>query len=819
MKALQEALAQAEARAKQEAEQRTRMEAEIKAHQEAERKAREEAEARAKAAEEAVAQALKKAEEAARAKADAEARADQATLGGAAGGGGGDAAAQERMQAAMRALDEAKAKARSEGEARVEAERKAKVEAETRQREEIERQAREERERKAREEADAKAKLQMKELQDQANRARQEADARSEIERKAREEAEARFAAERKAREESEVQAALERKSRDEALAKARVEAEAKARAEVESMIAAERKAREVAEKKAQSEIAAMVEAEKKSRAEAQRQTEIAKKAHADAEAKSRELANSGNAQAAMKARAEAEAAARKAEEAVAQANARADMEKKARAEAEERAKAESVARVMQEQQLRSKSEDEIKARVQEEIKARELAEMEADARYRQEAAARAKASAEERRKREEEARAAGGAAPRVKSSSTNWATMAVIGVVVVIGGAVGLLEVVPLNNFIGGAQDILSKRLGAPVTITGLRYRLASGPGLTLERVAIGKLQEIKIDSIAISGLPMAFLGDSKSFDNVEVVGISADQDNLALVAGWIKPPDGGPSVRVRRLKLTAVKLTTRGIEIPIFNGDISMGTDGGLERAVLTDGKLKLDIAPKDKGVRVGMEAHGWKLPLGPGLEFEDLALEVVFEPQQATITGIDGKIGFSPVKGSAKASWDASGIRVDGDFTVANGELPKLMAIFTRDFNVTGQLAANGTYTIQGPTLEKLFTESKVDATFNIEKGTLSNVDIVRAIQSPARDGVRGGRTGFNSLTGSLQFAGKNYSYRQLQLASGPMQASGNVDIAANGDLSGRVSAELGTKTMVVAKGTLNVTGNLKTPVLKQ
>jgi hypothetical protein len=47
---------------------------------------------------------------------------------------------------------------------------------------------------------------------------------------------------------------------------------------------------------------------------------------------------------------------------------------------------------------------------------------------------------------------------------------------------------------------------------------------------------------------------------------------------------------------------------------------------------------------------------------------------------------------------------------------------------------------------------------------------------------------------------------------------MQASGSVDVAANGDLSGRVSAELGSKTMVVAKGTLNVTGNLKTPILK-
>jgi hypothetical protein len=47
---------------------------------------------------------------------------------------------------------------------------------------------------------------------------------------------------------------------------------------------------------------------------------------------------------------------------------------------------------------------------------------------------------------------------------------------------------------------------------------------------------------------------------------------------------------------------------------------------------------------------------------------------------------------------------------------------------------------------------------------------------------------------------------------------MNSSGNVDIAPNGDLSGRISTQLGSKTVVVARGNLVVTGNLKTPVLK-
>jgi hypothetical protein len=288
-------------------------------------------------------------------------------------------------------------------------------------------------------------------------------------------------------------------------------------------------------------------------------------------------------------------------------------------------------------------------------------------------------------------------------------------------------------------------------------------------------------------------------------------------MVPGWIKA-QAEPSLHVRRLRLKSVRLTVKSMDIPPFDADITMGADGALQQAKLSDGKLRLDISPKDKAVRVGLEASNWKPPLGPALEFDDLALEAVFEGQQVAISNIEGKIGFAPVKGTARANWSSGAIRVEGDFSLTKGDLARLMGVFTRDFAATGTLTANGTYALQSATLENLFAEPRVDATFSIEQGTLNNVDLVRAIQSPSRDGMRGGTTRFNTLTGSLQAGGKNFSYRQLQLASGPMNANGTVDVSAGGDLSGRVNAELGSKTFIVARGTLSVTGNLKTPTLK-
>jgi hypothetical protein len=248
-----------------------------------------------------------------------------------------------------------------------------------------------------------------------------------------------------------------------------------------------------------------------------------------------------------------------------------------------------------------------------------------------------------------------------------------------------------------------------------------------------------------------------------------------------------------------------------------VTLENDGALQRALLSHGNLRVTITPKDKALRVNLEARNWQPPMGLAVVFDDLAVAAVFEPQQAVLTAIDGRLGPGTVKGTAKASW-ARDIRVEGTFTVTNGELGQLLSAFTRDFTASGTLTANATYQLQGTRLENLFAEPRVDASFTLEKGLLNNVDIVRAVQSAPRDGLRGGRTQFNDLSGSLQLSNKTYSYRQLRLSSGPMQATGGVDIAPNGDLSGRVSAEVGSKTIVVARGSLTVTGNIRSPVLK-
>jgi hypothetical protein len=158
------------------------------------------------------------------------------------------------------------------------------------------------------------------------------------------------------------------------------------------------------------------------------------------------------------------------------------------------------------------------------------------------------------------------------------------------------------------------------------------------------------------------------------------------------------------------------------------------------------------------------------------------------------------------------------VAGEVNLSNGDLGQLLSGFTRDFTASGTLNTNMAFVLQGRSLQALFANPRVEASFNIERGVLNNVDLVRAIQSPSRDGVRGGKTNFDVLAGTVELNGDRFSYRQLRLSSGPMNATGSFELAPEGELSGRISAELGSKSIVVARGLLNVGGTLKTPLLR-
>jgi hypothetical protein len=736
--------------------------------------------------------------------------------------------------------------------ARVEAEARAKREAEEKPRKEAEARARVEAEAKAKREAEVKARAETE------ARARAEAEVRARGEAKAREEATAKAhrEAEAKAKAEAEARAKLEAeaKARAEAAARAKLEAEARARAEVSARAKVEAEAKAIKEEaelrvRHEEEAKARIEAEakaKKKEAELRVRYEEEARARIEAEAKAR-IETGARAKREIKAREETEARstieaeARLQAEIEAQLKAgeeaqiKAETEEKFRKEARDKAKAEEEVWAKAEAEIREsikesarkeekqkpawmvvdeKEEEQRKATEREEFEAKERSKAEEKSRAEAEAtrAAEAKAKAEEEAKaqKEEKKQAKASRKPR------NWKPAA-IGFAVLFAAAVSLIPFIPFNVYIPTIEKLAAETLHEPVTINSLHISLLPSPQVKLEGFIIGKLKDIKFETVRVSGLDLV-LGGSTRLDEVEVDSTTLEQGALARIASWGKSAGGAPALQISRVNFRNVRLALKNIPLAPLQGEISLAKDGTFQKASLrtSDSKISAQVIGKGEQFEVTLSAKGWQLPIGPELAFDYLDANAVATRDRMQFNNIDAKLYGGTAKGTAVIKWD-NGWGLSGDFDAKNMELAPVIVIFARNFLARGTLDSKGRYTMQAQTPDKLFDAPRVESSFSVSKGSLNNMDLTRALQAPSREGVRGGKTLFDEFSGNLSFSDGRYQLREMRLVSGPLSATGSADISSGNQLSGRVNVELKSGTTFI-KNSFTVSGNLNDLVLR-
>jgi hypothetical protein len=126
--------------------------------------------------------------------------------------------------------------------------------------------------------------------------------------------------------------------------------------------------------------------------------------------------------------------------------------------------------------------------------------------------------------------------------------------------------------------------------------------------------------------------------------------------------------------------------------------------------------------------------------------------------------------------------------------------------------------GTFSLRGERLPSLVEQARVDFNINGNRGAIENVDLMRAAQAAGREGVRGGRTRYNTMSGVVAVNGDHASFQQFRIASDSMTAAGGFEIQPKGELAGRLGIQVGPKGTVIAQGNVAVSGDVRNPVLR-
>ena len=674
--------------------------------------------------------------------------------------------AKQEADLRARLAEEVKVRVAAEKRARERAERALTVELKRRQREEVRRQREEQEAQRRREEEAAAARK--REEEEQARRREEEEAARRREEQEAQRRREEEAAAARK-REEAEQA----RRREEEEAARRREEQEAQQRREEEAA-AARKREEEVRgrQREADGLLAPDQGAEeqlRKALEEQQERIKLEEQARLAVEAAELEVQR----RAAGEARAQAELLRREKEE----------RDRLAREEAAQRARAEAE-RKEKEAEERKRREEEVRKRA-------EVERLMSEQRMREEALAKQRAQQLER-DRQNAARKA----LLEQSRKTPWKRTkpVLIGLTVLSISVLAFLQFMPVTFLIPAFEAGASHRIGEPVSIAEMNMSVVPNLQFRLGGVKIGTRFDVRAKSVTVYPQWESLFSGPLVVKRLVAEEVAAEAEALPRVAAWAPSKAGRGGVVVERLQLQKVVLAVKGIQVPAFDADLPLGSDGKITGGTLrlSDGTLRAEL---DAGAEtVEVSGRGFTLPFGPAVVFDEVTASVSVIPDGIKLTGINGQLYGGNAKGSATLRW-GTGWSLAGEFQIQRVQLYSIMQTVGKSAKATGQLDAGARFEMNAASAGKLFDAPVVQSTFSVVSGSVDGIDLIRALQAQNRsEAMRGGKTRFESLSGTLGVSGNRFQYRDLKLASGLFTATGALDILPNRDVAGRLAVEL-------------------------
>jgi uncharacterized protein involved in outer membrane biogenesis len=395
---------------------------------------------------------------------------------------------------------------------------------------------------------------------------------------------------------------------------------------------------------------------------------------------------------------------------------------------------------------------------------------------------------------------------------------LALFGALTVVMAAAPWL--VPMSRFIPLIEATAQARLGEPVSVGRLRLHLLPVPRLVASEIVVGENAMLRIASLTIRpGLRDAF-ATVRRVREVRAEGVVVTEDALRAAPAWRAAPSAQPpTVEVMHVTVHDARLELRAFTVREVSADISL--EGNVVRRIeirATQDRLRVVATPEGQGdYRLDIAARDWQPPLGPAVRFARLDATARLTARGISTRELTAVIYGGSLRGPLAVSWTPTW-RVTGAINLKQVDLRPLTALFMRDTVVSGLLTANPKFTAQAAAPRGLLDALDLQSDFSVENGVLQKVDLHAVARNPlARDATKGGVTRFSRLSGRLEVDRDGYHFGELKVAAGMLSATGDISVARDGQLTGRMEAAIGGTGSLMAMP-MQVTGTLKEPTVR-
>ena len=340
----------------------------------------------------------------------------------------------------------------------------------------------------------------------------------------------------------------------------------------------------------------------------------------------------------------------------------------------------------------------------------------------------------------------------------------------VLIGVAIVLQQWLRTDDFRGRVEQQVAAAFGVPLQLGRLSVDLLPLPAVAMDRVTLQTRPQITVERVEARPVWTALLAGRLEIDTLLVRQAVLPQAALAGLGGAKpKKAPGAPQVAAtepgaatawpRSAVLDQVTWIDEKGQRLTTDAKVKFGSDGALDNASfqVTAGRFA--------GARGELRREGRDWPLSV-------------------------EIGGGRIQGTLQLQPAAKGGQLlQGQLATEDVEVSALTA---PSRPLTGKLQAQTTlraeYREPGQIADVLQTQTR----FDVRNAVVEGIDLVRAVQTVGLS--RGGSTRLDTLAGQVSTNGKAVNLNNLVATSGVLSARGNVAMAPNKTLTGRLSVDL-------------------------
>jgi hypothetical protein len=304
-------------------------------------------------------------------------------------------------------------------------------------------------------------------------------------------------------------------------------------------------------------------------------------------------------------------------------------------------------------------------------------------------------------------------------------------------------------------ARAELQSRLGVPVALGALRWRLLPVPAVVLEDAATGQPQSITVKKLTAYPNLGALLSRRLQFDRIELDGAVVPQ--LSLRALDARPPGLVSDVAVTPLERFVFR-------------NLTWVSRHGV--AVVYDGKVDFDAnwRPRHASVRRSGFQPATDLTL----------IRQGQDDRWTTRINVGGGTAHGEVVLQTR---DSGRMQLEGRLQPVGIDVASAVSAFNRKPVIAGKASGTTQLSAAGSSVGELARSLHTQTAFTMGRSTLLRFDLDKAVRSLGRE--HAGQTELDSVTGQLDTQntpqGMVATYTNVKASSGALSASGKVRLA--------------------------------------